>query len=143
MDADRCLIVNADDFGRTSGINDGVVRAFEHGIVTSASLMVRWPAARAAARYARAHASLSVGLHVDLGEWTWREGGWRRRYEVVDPADRSAVAREVAAQLARFRDLMGEDPTHLDSHQQAHRREPLRSVLRDLARGLQVPLRHE
>lgn len=143
MSAERLLVVNADDFGRSPGINDGVVRAFENGILTSASLMVRWPAAAAAAQYARAHTALSLGLHIDLGEWFWSEGRWHRRYDVVDPENRDDVAREVAAQLERFRDLVGDNPTHLDSHQQAHRREPLRSILRDLARELAVPLRHE
>ena len=39
----RRLIVNADDFGRAAGINAGVMKAFEDGIVTSATLMVRYP----------------------------------------------------------------------------------------------------
>lgn len=143
MAPDRRLIVNADDFGRSPGINDGVAEAHETGIVTSASLMVRWPAAAEAARYARTRPALGVGLHVDVGEWTWRDGGWQRRYAVVDVSSRPAVAGEVARQLARFRDLVGHNPTHLDSHQQAHRREPLRSVLRDVADALDVPLRHE
>jgi predicted glycoside hydrolase/deacetylase ChbG (UPF0249 family) len=66
--AGRYLIVNADDFGQSDGINQGVVKAYERGIVTSASLMVRWPTASAAAVYARAHPDLSLGLHIDLGE---------------------------------------------------------------------------
>ena len=41
----RAVIVNADDFGQSAGINRGIVEAHERGIVTSASLMVRWPAA--------------------------------------------------------------------------------------------------
>jgi predicted glycoside hydrolase/deacetylase ChbG (UPF0249 family) len=41
----------------------------EQGIVTSASLMVRRPAALEAAAYARRRPDLSVGPHVDLGEW--------------------------------------------------------------------------
>jgi len=45
----RYLIVNADDFGQSQGVNRGVIAAHEHGIVTSASLMVRWPAAIEAA----------------------------------------------------------------------------------------------
>ena len=49
----RALIVNADDLGRSSGINRGIGIAHERGIVTSASLMVRLPAAREAAAYAR------------------------------------------------------------------------------------------
>ena len=62
---DRYLIVNADDFGQSDGVNRGIVRAHEGGIVTSASLMVRWPAAEEAAACARTHLRLSVGLHLD------------------------------------------------------------------------------
>ena len=40
----RCLIVNADDFGQSTGVNQGIITAYEQGIVTSASLLVRWPA---------------------------------------------------------------------------------------------------
>ena len=49
----RYLIVNADDFGQSHGVNRGIIEAHERGVVTSASLMVRWPAARKAAAYAR------------------------------------------------------------------------------------------
>ncbi len=45
LDKRRFLIVNADDFGQSPGINHGIIKAFEKGIVTSASLMVRFPAA--------------------------------------------------------------------------------------------------
>ena len=50
----RALIVNADDFGLSPGVNAGVARTHEQGILTSASLMVRQPAADEAAAYARA-----------------------------------------------------------------------------------------
>jgi predicted glycoside hydrolase/deacetylase ChbG (UPF0249 family) len=53
------------------------------------------------------------------------------------------VAAEVRRQLDAFRGLVGRDPTHLDSHQHAHTREPSRSVLADVAGELGVPLRHE
>jgi predicted glycoside hydrolase/deacetylase ChbG (UPF0249 family) len=45
----KYLIVNADDFGQSAGINRGIIAAHEQGMVTSASLMVRWPAAHEAA----------------------------------------------------------------------------------------------
>ena len=70
---DTYLIVNADDFGQSPGVNRGVIAAHERGVVTSTSLMVRWPSAAAAAAYAREHPALSVGLHVDLGEWACRD----------------------------------------------------------------------
>jgi chitin disaccharide deacetylase len=143
MNSDRTLIVNADDFGRSAGINRGIIRAFEHGVVTSASLMVRWPLASAAAAYARRWPALSLGLHLDLGEWSYRDGDWAPLYEVVRLDDPIAVEREAQDQLAAFRQLVGANPTHLDSHQHIHRREPIRSVLLEMARRLDVPLRHE
>jgi chitin disaccharide deacetylase len=141
MAAATYLIVNADDFGRSHGVNDGVITAHEHGIVSSASLMVRWPAVKPAAAYARAHPRLSVGIHIDLGEWVFREGAWLPLYEVVPILDDRRVASEVARQLSDFRRLVGSEPTHLDSHQHVHRREPVRSILLGVARELGVPLR--
>jgi len=138
----RAVIVNADDFGQSAGITRGVIDAHERGIVTSASVMVRWPAAPAAAAYARMHPRLSVGLHVDLGESIYRAGEWIALYERVDRQDARAVDAEIRAQLALCRELLGRDPTHLDSHQHVHMEEPVQSILDGVARELGVPLRH-
>jgi len=138
---ERYLIVNADDFGQSPGVNRGVIAAHERGLVTSASLMVRWPAATEAAAYARAHPRLAVGLHIDLGEWVCRGGAWEPLYEVVRPDDAAAVADEVARQLAAFRRLVGRDPTHLDSHQHAHMQKPAKAPAAEWSRRLGVPLR--
>ena len=138
----RAAIVNADDFGQSAGINRGIVEAHERGIVTSASLMVRWPTAPAAAAYARAHPRLSVGLHVDLGESIYRGGEWISLYERVNRQDARAVEAEIRAQLSLCRELLRRDPTHLDSHQHVHTEEPARSILDGIASELGVPLRH-
>jgi len=138
----RAVIVNADDFGQSPGINRGITQAHERGIVTSASLMVRWAAAPAAAAYARAHPGLSVGLHVDLGEWACRDGEWTTVYERVDRTDSGDVEAEIRSQLAVCRELLGRDPTHLDSHQHVHNEEPVRSILDRIASELDVPVRH-
>ncbi len=137
----RALIVNADDLGRSRGINRAVAESHERGIVTSASLMVRWPAAPEGAAYARRHPDLSVGLHIDLAEWVHSNGVWEARYEVVPVGDQAQVEAEISRQLSAFRELRGADPTHLDSHQHVHREEPSRSVLTEVARELDVPLR--
>jgi chitin disaccharide deacetylase len=137
----RRLIVNADDFGLSAGVNRGIAQAHEHGILTSASLMVRAGHAEQAAAYAHAHPRLSVGLHVDLGEWRYTGERWVAAYEVVDTADDAAVGAEVAAQVERFCALMGRAPTHLDAHQHAHREEPARSVVLEHGRRLGVPVR--
>jgi predicted glycoside hydrolase/deacetylase ChbG (UPF0249 family) len=137
----KYLIVNADDFGQSAGINRGIIAAHEQGIVTSASLMVRWPAAQEAADYARRHAELSVGLHLDLGEWICTEGEWQPLYEVIDTNDEIAVRDEVARQLGAFRSLVGKNPSHIDSHQHTHLKEPARSIVARIANELGCPLR--
>ncbi|MBA2516102.1 MAG: ChbG/HpnK family deacetylase [Solirubrobacterales bacterium] len=137
----RRLIVNADDFGRSTAISAGIIRAHVDGIVTSASLMVRHAGAAEAVAAALGHPGLDLGLHVDLCEWEPVGEEWLATYVVVDMSDREAVAAEIAAQLERFRELVGADPTHLDSHQHVHRDEPVRSVAMATAAALGVPLR--
>ena len=141
-DDTRYLIVNADDFGQSHGINSGIIKAHEQGILTSASMMVRSPTAGEAATYARAHPQLSVGLHADLGEWAFEEGEWVPVYEVVPHENEEVVEAELRRQLESFRSLVGRDPTHLDSHQHVHRDPPAFGPFRRLAFELQVPLRH-
>ena len=99
----KCLIVNGDDFGASRGINRGIVEAHEGGILTSASLLVDGAASAEAAALMRAYPGLSVGLHLEL-----------------DPVDPEHAAAECERQLARFLELAGEPPTHLDSHHNVH-----------------------
>src|SRR6266700_1143108 len=101
----RYLIVNGDDFGLSEGVNGGIIEAAERGILTSASLMVRQPAAAAAGAYTRETRKISVGLHLDLGEWVYRNGQWEPLYSVVHTEDAQAVGEEIAHQLAEFRRL--------------------------------------
>ena len=129
------LVVNADDFGHSVATNDGIIHAREHGIVTSTSLMVRRPGAEHAARYARANPDFGVGLHIDFGPWESRDDEGRL---VVRGAP---VAEEPDAQLERFRELVGREPTHVDSHHHVHRDEPVGPEVRALAARLGVPLR--
>ena len=137
----RYLIVNADDFGLSRSVNRGIIEAAERGILTSASLMVRYPAASEAAGYAKTNRAFSVGLHVDLGEWMYRNGEWELLYEVVPANDAEMVKAEIEKQLRQFEELVGGPPDHLDSHQHAHRNEPVRGIMMDLAHRLSIPLR--
>lgn len=141
MPAERNLIVNADDFGLSAGVNMGILEAHERGIVTSTSLMVRKPAAGEAASLAAAHPSLAIGIHLDLGQWDYEGGEWKVAYENCPPDDPAAVDAECRAQVDAFRALLGRDPTHLDSHQHAHEHEPAASVATTMAAELGVPLR--
>src|SRR5713101_9932691 len=110
----KYLIVNADDFGLSRGINRGIIEAYQKGIVTSASLMVDRPGSQEAAELYRKlrwlEPELSVGLHVDLE---------KPMNDLPDVYWR--IRNEVRNQVRRFEHLMGNSPSHLDSHHHVHR----------------------
>src|SRR6185369_10604150 len=60
------LIINADDFGLCQGANRGIIRAWQQGILTSASLMPGGAAFEEAVALAKEHPALQVGLHLTL-----------------------------------------------------------------------------
>jgi chitin disaccharide deacetylase len=129
----RRLIVNADDFGLTPGVNRAIVACHVGGVVTSTSLMVDRAAAGEAAELSREHPGLSVGLH-------WDPAG---RGDPVDMEDLEEVGRELFRQLERFEALTGAAPTHLDSHWHVHREPPAAETFRTVAGRLGMPLRAE
>jgi chitin disaccharide deacetylase len=124
----RLLVINADDFGHARGANEGILEAHRNGIVTSTSLMVFGQAAEEAARLARKYSNLSVGLHFAADA-------------DVDLDDAAATARAFARQLERFRELMGADPTHVDSHHHQHMPAHRMPRFAELVAPLGVPLR--
>lgn len=126
------LIVNADDLGRTPGVNRGIVQAHRTGIVSSATLMVAQPAADEAPSLARENPELGIGLHValtggpsclpasQLASLVDENGRLPAGPQGLAHADLEQVLAEARAQLRRFRELMGAPPTHLDSHHHSH-----------------------
>jgi predicted glycoside hydrolase/deacetylase ChbG (UPF0249 family) len=134
------LIVNADDFGMTPGVNRAVVEAHRHGMVTSASLMAAGDdfeeAVELAGRY-----DISVGCHVVLlegspllpphqiprlavGDAEGRSRFQRSLGEFIRAATTGhlpgeEIAREATAQIQRIRNA-GIHVTHVDTHKHAH-----------------------
>lgn len=128
------LIVNSDDFGQTTGINRGIIECHERGVLTSASLMVDAPQAPEAVSLGRAHPELSVGLHWDVVGEDERD---------FDFSDATLVREEFFAQLERFRELTGAEPTHVDSHRHTHRRPRVLEQLSEILAPLGIPLRFD
>jgi predicted glycoside hydrolase/deacetylase ChbG (UPF0249 family) len=148
--SNRLLIVNADDYGMTSGISNGIIAAFERGVVTSTSALT---VAAAFDRHAQqlVDSGIPTGAHLAaVGEdrpllsareiptlvdrdgrfpLRWREFVQRAATGRVDPSD---LTREFRAQLTRLRDL-GVNVTHLDSHQNIHLWPSVARVVVDLA----------
>jgi len=133
----RRLIVNADDFGRSSSINQAVIHAHREGILTTASLMVNEPACEEAVALARENPRLGVGLHLTLlcghsalppeqipglvnanGEFTNNPAGAGFRY-FFQRNLREQLQREIHAQFQRFR-ATGLPLDHVNGHLHLH-----------------------
>ena len=121
------IIVNADDLGYTRGVTEGIIEAYQKGIVTSATVMCNMPNAVYAARRINEVPGLGLGVHLNLTcgkpltqphTLVQPDGTFLKNrvfYKVfVDPDE---VEAEFAAQIERFCDLFGRLPTHLDCHQ--------------------------
>jgi chitin disaccharide deacetylase len=130
----RLLIIHADDLGMSHSVNRATFEALENNWITSASILVPCPWFPEVARWARAHPSADLGIHLALNsEWTgfrWGPVGPRDaatslldrdgylpllEEDVVARARPADIDRELRAQIDRARDA-GVTLTHLDSH---------------------------
>lgn len=93
----RRLIINADDFGLTSGVNRAIVEAHGHGVVTSATLMANAPAFSEAVELAQASPRLGVGCHVVLVDGA----------PVLNPSQVSSLVQGRSQDGARFGEGLG------------------------------------
>ena len=148
----RRLIVNADDFGLTSGVSAGILAAHRHGIVSSTTVLAT-AAIDAESVSALRDSGLGVGLHVNLTLGRPLSGarslvGTDGRF-VRDPRHAAAragvkdVEREVTAQIEKFTSLVRRRPTHLDTHHHVGLLAPVAAVILDAARRLGVPVRSQ
>jgi predicted glycoside hydrolase/deacetylase ChbG (UPF0249 family) len=121
--------VNADDFGFTPDVNEGIVEAHRRGILTSTTLMANGDAFEDAVRLAREVKTLDVGCHLVLiGGQSLVSG---RQFPQTVAQLLVALARreiraydELAAQVRRIVDA-GIRPTHLDTHKHTHLAPPV------------------
>ena len=152
-ETEKRLIVNADDLGRTPGINAGIFEAHARGLVTSATLMVGFtPAKEATDAWARSP-EIGIGLHValtggrpilpseEVPSLVDGEGRFPAKPDGLEGARPEEVMAEVGAQFERFRALAGRLPTHLDSHHHSHRLPMVCDALVKIAGRYSLPVR--
>lgn len=147
------VLFNADDFGLTKGVTDGIIKAHQEGIVTSTTLMMNGLATEYAVRKAKENPNLKVGIHLVL---SWgkpicidvphllNETGefkYNSRYTEMDPPNIEEVEKEWTAQIEKFLAL-GLPLHHIDSHHHIHGWEPLKDLVVHLAKKYNVPVRY-
>lgn len=150
----RRLIVNADDFGLTAGVNRGIAETHHTGIVTSTTLMANSGAFDDAVQLARSHPELSVGCHLVLvdgspvlgadnvsslmdpripGHFRQNISGFAFR-ALSGRLDAGEIEAEATAQIRKLQSA-GIQVSHIDSHKHTHM---FPQVLRPLLRAAQT-----
>jgi len=111
-------VVNADDFGFTRDVNQGIVEAHRHGILTATTLMAAGAAFDDAVRLAKENPSLDVGCHLVLVGEAGFPGSVAQLIGAI-AMRRIRIYDELAAQVRRII-VAGLAPTHLDTHKHTH-----------------------
>lgn len=133
------LIVNADDLGYAQGINEGIIKAYREGIVTSTSLMVKGKAARDGARLATTHPKLGLGLHFQIEDFDWNFL-WQLK-KVVAAIFIERTKKEFINQVEIFKKLTGKTPDHIDGHHHVHRMPRIYQLIRSFCQKNKIPMR--
>src|SRR5579864_8715047 len=150
------LILNADDFGLTRGVNEGIIRAHREGILTSATLMACGTAFDHAVELAKLNPRLGIGCHLvlvggkavapleEIPSLASNDGCLpdslaafvaRLSTGMIRPKD---LERELRAQILKTR-AAGIDPTHLDTHKHTHAHPVVMRALSRVACELGIP----
>lgn len=145
------LIINADDFGLSEGVNYGIISAYKSGVVRSTSAMANMPGFEHAMELLKENKDLGCGVHMTLScykpvlsnlKTIVDENGYfirRITNEVIENMDLDEIYEEFCAQIEKVRAKT--DITHLDSHHHVHTLEKLRPVIERILEKYDLPIR--
>lgn len=147
------LIINADDFGYSSGVNAGIIKSYKEGILTSATLMANMPGAREAVDLAKKNPGLGVGVHLvlttgkpiikknnlsDDQNHFYQLNDYKKARKKMSKAD---IINEWSAQIDYLLQL-GLKPTHFDSHHHVHFFEENQEITFAISKKYHLPFRN-
>lgn len=144
------LVINADDFGYSKGVNLGILEAFQNGVVTSTTLMTNMPGAAHAAELAKKNPALGVGIHFvltcgkplcsNVPSLVNHKGEFYRIAEIEEFAAIEDIELELQTQFEKFLSF-GIKPTHIDSHHHVHSLEKVYPIVEKIAKEHHLPIR--
>lgn len=144
------ILFNADDFGLTKGVNNGIIQAYRHGPIGSTTMMMNGKSVDNAVAKAKRNPGLKIGIHLVLTygkSMTQNEklinefGDFKFNSVLREFPDKEAVKEEWQTQIEAFLKT-GLSLDHIDSHHHVHGWEPLKDVVRELAQFYNVPVRY-
>ena len=133
----KYLIPNADDFGFTRDVNEGIIHAHRQGILTATTLMATGAAFDHAVMLARENRSLDVGVHLVL---VGSAGFPATVFQLIQQIAlrRMHIYEELAAQVRKLQ-RAGIQPTHLDTHKHTHLLPPVLNAVARISSEFGIP----
>jgi hypothetical protein len=135
-------------------VSEGILEAYERGIVTSLTAFANRPISSTLLRRAKRHSTLGIGLHLNVtfGEplskpgkipsLVTSEGSFRKMTpQDLNMVRSSELEEEWGLQIRRFQKLWGSLPDHLDSHHHLHAHPKFWAVFLKFVKQLNVPFR--
>jgi chitin disaccharide deacetylase len=133
----KYLIPNADDFGYTRDVNEGIIHAHRQGILTATTIMATGAAFDNAVALARENRSLDVGVHLVLvGSDGFPPTVARLIQQIA--LGRICIYDQLAAQVRKVQSA-GIRPTHLDTHKHTHLLPPVLNAVARVSAEFQIP----
>jgi predicted glycoside hydrolase/deacetylase ChbG (UPF0249 family) len=133
----KLLVVNADDFGFTHDVNQGIIEAHNSGILTSTTLMATGAAFQHAVALAKENPSLDIGCHLVLvGSPPFPETVAQLVQALA--LKRIRAREELSTQVHKILDA-GVRPTHLDTHKHTHLLPPVLDAVADISAEFRIP----
>ena len=143
------VIINADDFGYSKGISEGIIESYKNGIVTSTTIMMNMPFAEDSLKLYKEVKGLGLGVHLNLttgrpllnkkNSLVTESEEFHKRNEVIN-YDINDVYNELKAQIEKIISY-GYYPSHLDTHHDLQLTESLRECISRLALEYKLPVR--
>lgn len=147
------LIINADDFGYSRGVNHGIIDAYKNGIVRSTTIMAGMPGFDNAVELAKENKGLGVGVHLTLtsykpvldnhktivNEKGYFDKGLYTKENMIN-INLEEIYREFEAQIEKVKSA-GIEITHLDSHHHVHTLKEIKPVVERILAKYNLPIR--
>ncbi len=152
----KYLIINADDFGWSRGVNEGIIKSHEEGILTSTTLFANAPASRDAIYLAEKTPTLDVGVHLCYGPWApilpisqlnaiFTKAGHAKfstfklwNAVILSKSVREQLYLHFKSQIEHIK-MLGLNPTHLDTHKHLHFCPVIMQIVCKLADEFNIP----
>jgi predicted glycoside hydrolase/deacetylase ChbG (UPF0249 family) len=146
----KYLIINADDFGLTPEVSQGILKAARDGVLTSTTVMINSPHRGEFSELL--DTEIGIGLHFNL---TWgspvslpeevpslvNKDGYFQSDPDIGKRKSTDIEKELEAQIALFLQSIQRTPSHIDVHKHLHKYFIVLEAVIAVARRLEIPVR--